>query len=112
MLQRDTLMDRFTIMHVPDNATAEAFRGAVPNVGLKYGAAYTPGLATTLVPNYDEAEVRVLGIGADTAERSAIFPAGSTTMVVEAGGFLAGSTTTVVEAGGFNLLLLLSTDSL
>lgn len=77
--QCEDLMDRFTIMDVPDSASADDWRGAVSATSsLKYGAAYTPSLVTTITPSYDEAQVRVTGIGSNTEARFDVFPNNST----------------------------------
>ncbi|HEX2871519.1 MAG TPA: phage tail sheath C-terminal domain-containing protein, partial [Polyangiaceae bacterium] len=61
-----TLKDRFAVLDIKDGPKAvEDFRTGVGTDGLSYGAAYYPYLETTLLHEFDEAEIKV-GTGAET----------------------------------------------
>lgn len=65
LMQCNTLQDRFCIFDVKDPSTAvgggvSVFRSDIGQNYLKYGAAYTPFLETTMTYQYDEKDVTVI----------------------------------------------------
>lgn len=64
--QCEKLKDRFCIFDVPENdqdgALVESFRTGIGMNNLKYGAAYTPYLQTSLNYLYDDSDVTVSGL--------------------------------------------------
>ncbi len=62
------LKDRFAIIDVPDSEDDTKFREGLTQ-NLKYGAAYTPYLQTSITYDYDPAKIKVKGIG--VAEKEA-----------------------------------------
>ncbi|MEM8939141.1 MAG: hypothetical protein AAGC64_07330 [Bacteroidota bacterium] len=62
LLQCEDLKDRFCVFDIQKADThADAFRNGIGTNNLKYGAAYTPYLQTSLSYNYIDEEVNILG---------------------------------------------------
>lgn len=59
--QCNRLKDRFVLVDVEQGMSASDFRDDLTNNNLKFGAAYTPYLETTLTHSYVEADVKILG---------------------------------------------------
>ncbi|MEM0999648.1 MAG: phage tail sheath C-terminal domain-containing protein [Bacteroidota bacterium] len=59
LAQCDELKDRFVIVDVDASLTSEMFRTKMSSNYLKFGAAYTPYLETTLTHTFDEEQVSV-----------------------------------------------------
>jgi hypothetical protein len=67
LIQCNTLQDRFCIFDVEDpGADVAQFRTDIGLNYLKYGAAYTPALETTLTYQYEEKDVAITEEGAQT----------------------------------------------
>ncbi len=63
LIQCANLGDRFCILDVLDgDEKATAFRNGIGGSNLKYGAAYTPSLLTTLNYQYEESDVTISGL--------------------------------------------------
>ncbi|MEL6535768.1 MAG: phage tail sheath C-terminal domain-containing protein [Bacteroidota bacterium] len=69
------LGDRFTLIDVPHETTADAFREGLqaPTYDLKYGAAYTPYLESNLSFGFNEKEVMVNGLSGEQAPSTGYF---------------------------------------
>lgn len=61
LAQCNTLQDRFVIVDMDDAIESAVFRNKMSSPFLKYGAAYTPFLETTLLHAFDENTVTVSG---------------------------------------------------
>ncbi|HHG84359.1 MAG TPA: phage tail sheath family protein, partial [Bacteroidetes bacterium] len=61
LVQCNTLQDRFVIVDMDDSLNQADFRNKMASSYLKYGAAYTPFLETTLTHTFDESAVIVTG---------------------------------------------------
>ncbi|MEM7039883.1 MAG: hypothetical protein AAF570_23115, partial [Bacteroidota bacterium] len=66
--QCNLLKDRFVIVDKRDADTSKVFRDAMNSDYLKYGAAYTPYLETSLTHTFDEKMVAVSGTLADPVQ--------------------------------------------